>query len=66
MSNSGNDPFVTMIGGLCLFLGTICLKLFKMPLTLTLDYGISMPAGINMPGGTFGKTNRRASWKINL
>ena len=30
----------------------------------TLDYGISMPAGINMPGGTFGKTNRRASWKI--
>ena len=56
MSNSGNDPFVTMIGGLCLI----------MPLTLTLDYGISMPAGINMPGGTFGKTNRRASWKINL
>ena len=32
----------------------------------TLDYGISMPAGINMPGGTFGKIDKRASWKINL
>ena len=32
----------------------------------TLDYGISMPAGINMPGGTFDKINKRASWKIKL
>ena len=34
------------------------------PAQSTLDYGISMPTGINMPGGTFGKTNKRASWKI--
>ena len=32
----------------------------------TLDYGISMPDGINMPGGTFSKTNKHASWKIAL
>ena len=32
----------------------------------TLDYEISMPAGINMPGGTFSKINKRASWKIIL
>ena len=32
----------------------------------TLDYGISVPAGINMPGGTLSKTNKRASWKITL
>ena len=32
----------------------------------TLDYGISMPTGINVPGGTFGKINKRASWKITL
>ena len=32
----------------------------------TLDYGISVPAGISMPGGTFGKNNKRASWKITL
>ena len=32
----------------------------------TLDYVISVPAGIIMPGETFGKTNKRASWKITL
>ena len=32
----------------------------------TLDYWISVPAGINMPGGTFDKFDKRASWKITL
>ena len=36
------------------------------PAQSTLDYGISMPTGINMPGGTFDKINKRASWKITL
>ena len=30
----------------------------------TLDYVISVPAGINTPGVTFGKINKHASWKI--
>ena len=32
----------------------------------TLDNGISMPAGINMPGGNFDQINKHASWKITL
>ena len=32
----------------------------------TLDYEISVPSGINMPVGTFCKTNERASLKIAL
>ena len=41
-------------------------KIKKISTRPTLDYGISVPAGINMPGGTFGKTNKRAYWKITL
>ena len=33
---------------------------------VTLDYGKSVPAGVNMLGGTFGKINKRATWKITL
>ena len=40
------------------------LRLFLCPksgFVITLDYGISVPAGINMPDGTFGKINKRTS-----
>ena len=32
--------------------------------SIPLNYGISVPAGINMPSGTFGKMNKRAPWKF--
>ena len=32
----------------------------------TLDYEISVPSGINMPVGTFGKISKCASWKTTL
>ena len=32
----------------------------------TLDDGINVPAGMNMPGGSFCKIDKHASWKINL
>ena len=35
-------------------------------ITDTLGYGISIPAGINMPARTFDKTNKRASWETIL
>ena len=57
------------IGDLLLFLNRakpriLLIKFMPSRDTRTLDYGISVPAGINMPGGTFGKTNKRVSWKI--
>ena len=31
----------------------------------TLDYGISVPAGINMPGGTFIEIDNLTPWKTD-
>ena len=51
--------------GFCSLLGLIIFRHVTVK-TVTLDYRINVPAGINMPGGTFGKINKRASWKITF